>query len=469
LAQQTAQSAQPATPPRNIEDVLNRQGLPANLEAERTLLGAVLLNNDLFESIYESLKPEHFFLPAHQKLYRAVAELRSDNRPADLISLTDYLAQRGEIEAVGGHERVAELVAGIPLLDSVEHYAQIIRDRAVLRNLIQRSSAIITGAYTSSESPQIQLAQAERAILEIGDEALKTSLRGLGDLAPTAMETLDRLMQRGEHVTGIPTKFTALDEMTSGFQRSDFIIIAARPSVGKTAFTLSLALNAAKQGHTVALFSLEMSAEQLFFRLLSMESRVDLQMLRTGRVPKNRQTEVGMIIERLAQLPIFIDDSPWINLLEVGAKLRRLSVQQPVDLVLIDYLQLIRPVGRSESRNQEVSAISRGLKALAKDMNVPVVALSQLSRAPEKRGEGKEPILSDLRDSGSLEQDADLVLFLHRNFFPRDEDDAETRARAKLIIAKQRNGPTGPIRLTFLERQAQFVNYEGDYQGEYHA
>ena len=436
-----------------MDDLLAQQGLPANLEAERGLLGAVLLNNALFDEVGPLVQEDDFALPAHQRVYRAVADLRQRQEPVDLVTLSDHLQNRGELESCGGAGRLAELVEGVPVLDSAEHYARIIRDKSLLRKLIQQAAAIIGSAYGATEDAESVLALAERAILEVGERVLTGSLVSLKEYSKAAMDTLATLSRRGEHVTGVPTGFGSLDDLTSGLQRSDLIILAARPSVGKTAFALSLALNAARAGRTVALFSLEMSAEQLFFRLLSMESRVDLRKLRTGRIPRDQQGEVSNAFGRLERMPIFIDDSPLLNLLEMGAKLRRLKASRGVQMVVVDYLQLMRGVGKFENRNQEVSAISRGLKALAKELDLPLVALSQLSRAPEKRGEGKEPILSDLRDSGSIEQDADLVLFLHRNTNPRP-DDTESRSRARLIVAKQRNGPTDSVPLTFLEHQA---------------
>jgi replicative DNA helicase len=450
---------------QRVNEILSQQGLPANLEAEKALLGALLLNNTLFEEVQGTLEPADFALPAHQRVFKSLVELRSQNEPLDLVTVTERLHHKGELEAVGGAEYVGELVSGIPRLTSAAHYAKIIKDRSLLRQLIQRASQIIAQAYSSSEEPGVVLAQAEQAILEVGDQTLRSTLMGLSELAPHATATLEGLILRGQNVTGISTKFPYLDATTSGLQRSDFIILAARPSVGKTAFALTTALNVARQGQTVAFFSLEMSSEQVFFRLLSMFSGMDLQQLRTGRIPRSRQAEVALKIDQMSALPIYIDDSPVLTMLDIGAKLRRLATKQPVDLVVIDYIGLVKPLGKSENRNQEVAGISRGLKALAKELKVPVVALSQLSRAPEKRGEGKEPLLSDLRDSGSLEQDADLVLFLHRNVVARDED-ADTRTRAKLIIAKQRNGPTGLVDLTFIESQAQFFESTGGGFGE---
>jgi len=445
---------------QRVNEILSQQSLPANLEAERAMLGALLLNNALFEDVQGSLDPSDFALPAHQRVFRTLVELRSQNEPLDIVTVTEHLHHRGELEAVGGAEYVGELVSGVPRLTTAAHYAKIIKDRSLLRQLIQRASQIIAEAYSSTEEPGVVLAQAEQAILEVGDQTLRSTLMGLGELAPHAAETLAGLIQRGETVTGVSTKFPYLDATTSGLQKSDFIILAARPSVGKTAFALTTALNVARQGKTVAFFSLEMSAEQVFFRLLSMFSGMDLQQLRTGRIPRSRQAEVTLKIDQMSALPIYIDDSPVLTILDVGAKLRRLATKNAIGLVIVDYIGLVKPLGKSENRNQEVAAISRSLKALAKELKVPVMALSQLSRAPEKRGEGKEPLLSDLRDSGSLEQDADLVLFLHRSVVARD-DDADSRSRAKLIVAKQRNGPTGVVDLTFLESQAQFFESAG--------
>ncbi|MGC8724847.1 MAG: replicative DNA helicase [Acidobacteriota bacterium] len=464
MAQEPA-GRESGTHPR-IDEILSQQSLPANLEAEKALLGAILMNNDLFEEVHEELSASDFAFPPHRRIYSAFMDLREQNQPLDLVTVTEWLHRRGELEAVGGAEFVAELLSGIPKLTSALSYAKILKDRSLLRQLIQRSSKIIMEAYSSSDEPENILAQAEQSILEVGDQTLRSTLRSMKELNPIAAEMLEKLMQRGEHVTGVPTNFRTLDAMTSGLQSSDFIILAARPSVGKTAFALQLALSAAKQGRSVAVFSLEMSAEQLFFRLLSMESRVDLQKIRTGQIPRHSRADVVMKMDYLATLPIFIDDSPLLTSLDIAAKLRRLKTKNPLDLVIIDYLQLMRTVGRFENRNQEVASISRNMKALAKDMRVPVLALSQLSRASEKRGEGKEPLLSDLRDSGSLEQDADLVLFLHRNTAARDGD-SEARARAKLIIAKQRNGPTGIVDLIFLEHIAGFGDsYLGGAEGE---
>jgi replicative DNA helicase len=443
---------------RRVSELLKEQDLPLNLEAERALLGAVLLSDHLFDEVHEQLASDDFALPSHRRIYTTFEQLREANRPLDLVTVTEWLHNKGWLEAVGGAEYVADLVSGIPRLTTLSHYAQIIRGRSLLRQLIERASGIIAEAYSSPQEPQEVLAQAEQRILELGDRTIRSTLMPLRTLAGEAAIKLDALSKRGEHVTGVATHFQKLDELTAGFQPSDFIILAARPSVGKTALALSIAYNVAKSGKSVAFFSLEMSAEQIFFRLLSMASGLDFQMIRTGKLNKARLAEAGMKMEEIAALPIYIDDSSAQTILEMGAKLRRLRTAQALDLVVVDYLQLIKVVGKIENRNQEVSLISRSLKALAKDLKVPVVALSQLSRAVEKRGEGREPMLSDLRDSGSLEQDADVVLFLHRQVFAREEDQ-DARNRARLLIAKQRNGPTDDMELTFLPWRVQFADY----------
>ncbi len=448
-----------------IGDTLSQRSLPSNLEAERALLGAILLNNDLFEEAREKLLASDFALPSHQTIFSAFEKLKSENQPFDLVTLVEWLNHHGQLEAVAGAEYLGELISGAVRLTTVSHYLRIIKGRSILRQLIKRASGIITEAYSSSQEPEEVLAQAEQSILEIGDSVITSTLRPMDSLAAETALKLDSLVQRGEHVTGISTHFTKLDDLTSGFQPSDFIILAARPSVGKTSLALGISYNVARAGKTVAFFSLEMSAEQVFFRLLSMASGIDLQQLRTGRLGKKKQTEASMKIDELATLPLYIDDGSVQTTLDLGAKLRRLKSSHGLDLAVVDYIGLMRGVGRYENRNLEVSSMSRGLKAIAKDLRIPVLALSQLSRASEKRGEGKEPLLSDLRDSGSLEQDADVVLFLHRNTRAKDDDD-DARKRARLIIAKQRNGPTDTVNLTFLEWRAQFANPATETPGE---
>jgi len=338
---------------RRVSDLLKDQDLPLNLEAERALLGAVLLADPLFDEVHEQVSSDDFALPSHRRIYTTFEQLREANRPIDLVTVTEWLHNKGWLEAVGGAEYVADLVSGIPRLTTLSHYAEIIRGRSLLRQLIERASGIIAEAYSSPQEPQEVLAQAEQRILELGDRTIRSTLLPLRTLAGEAAIKLDALSKRGEHVTGVATHFQKLDELTAGFQPSDFIILAARPSVGKTALALSIAYNVAKSGKSVAFFSLEMSAEQIFFRLLSMASGLDFQMIRTGKLNKARLAEAGMKMEEIAALPIYIDDSSAQTILEMGAKLRRLKTAQALDLVIVDYLQLIKVVGKIENRNQE--------------------------------------------------------------------------------------------------------------------
>ncbi len=442
---------------RRVTDLLKQEDLPANLEAERALLGAILVQDRLFDEAHEWLQSQDFSLPSHRKIFDAFADLRETNRPITLVTVTEWLQTRGLLEAAGGAEYVSDLATGIPRLSSLAHYVEIVRGRSLLRQLIERASGIISEAYGSGQEPEEILARAEQRILELGDQTLRSTLTPMRDLAVEGARRLQQLAKDQAHVTGVATRFHRLDEMTSGFQPSDLILLAARPSVGKTAFALSIALNVARHGGAVAFFSLEMSAEQIFFRLLSMATGFNLLKLRAGKLQRAQLAEAGLKIEELSRLPIYIDDTAAQTVLEMGSKLRRLRSSQRLDLVIVDYLQLIKPTGKAENRNQEVSLISRSLKSLAKDLKVPLVALSQLSRSVEKRGEGKEPVLSDLRDSGSLEQDADVVILLHRQVVARDEE-TDLRNRAKVILAKQRNGPTDAFELVYLPERAQFAD-----------
>jgi len=464
------------------EKTILKEGLPSDLEAERSLLGAILITNSLIPSVMEKISPEDFVSPAHEKIFTAIRDLYHNGTSVDLISVSDKIRKTKEgLAGIGGMEALSNLLEGIPILTSVDHYITIIKDKTVLRKLVFACLQTIDSIYhpqhpeTEVRDPQAILTSAEKAILDIGEQTLTSSLASLQSFSTQIMSDIDTLVKNKEHVTGVRTRFDRLDTMTSGLQKKDLILLAARPSVGKTAFGLSLALNAAKGGHPVAIFSLEMSREQIFFRLLSIEAHIDLQKIRNGFLSKEHLAKISRTIDILSKLGVYIDDNPSISVLDIGAKLRRLKTSSKVDLVVIDYLQLMSGKGlegasrdgRFESRNQEVAAISRSLKMLAKELNLPVVALSQLSRAPEKRGDSGTPMLSDLRDSGSLEQDADLVLFLHRpGMFNKEkgpkggDQGTEDKSKAQLIVAKQRNGPTGPIDLKFLEQFAEFTNYD---------
>jgi len=438
------------------------RGLPASPEAERSILGAILLDNTLQNEALSTLKADHFFLDAHRRVYARICDLSESNRPIDIVTLTEELLRYKEVEAVGGAGYLASLTDGVPRRSSLEHYVRIVRDKAMLRSLIHASNSVIAQALEQTTSAAEVIDAAESSLFNIAEER---SGQQLTDIRTIAQESfggdLDRLFQRGGRVTGLETYYSDLDEMTSGLQKSDLIIIAARPSMGKTAFAINIAENAAVQGgKAVAVFSLEMSKEALLNRMLCSQARVDAHKMRTGFLGRDDLGKLRGALDRLVQAPIFIDDTPGISLTELRAKARRKAMDRGgLDLVVVDYLQLMSasaPGGRRyENRTQEVSAISRGLKAIAKELKIPVIALSQLSRAPETRGKDTEPKLSDLRESGSIEQDADIVMFIYRPEY-YDRDNPEYEGKAKIIVAKQRNGPTDTIQLAFLKGSTRF-------------
>ena len=440
------------------------RGLPASPEAERSILGAILLDNNLQNEALSSLKADHFFLDAHRRIYQRIADLSETNRPIDIVTLTEELLRHKELEAVGGAGYLASLTDGVPRRSSVEHYVRIVRDKAMLRNLIHAANGVISQALEQASTAAEVIDSAESSIFNISEER---SGQQLTDIKTIAMESfggdLDKLFQRGGRITGLETHYGDLDDMTSGLQKSDLIIIAARPSMGKTAFAINIAENAAVLGgKSVAVFSLEMSKEALLNRMLCSQAKVDAHKMRTGFLAKEDWGKLRTALDKLIQAPIYIDDTPGISLTELRAKARRKAMDKDggLDLIVIDYLQLMSasaPGGRRyENRTQEVSAISRGLKAIAKELKVPVIALSQLSRAPETRGgKDSEPKLSDLRESGSIEQDADIVMFIYRpEYYDRQNPDLE--GKAKIIVAKQRNGPTDTIQLAFIKGSTRF-------------
>src|SRR6266508_3275907 len=439
------------------------RGLPASPEAERSILGAILLDNTLQNEALSTLKADHFFLDAHRRVYARICDLSESNRPIDIVTLAEELLRYKELEAVGGAGYLASLTDGVPRRSSLEHYVRIVRDKAMLRSLIHASNSVIAQALEQTNSAAEVIDAAESSLFNIAEER---SGQQLTDIRTIAQESfggdLDRLFQRGGRVTGLETYYSDLDEMTSGLQKSDLIIIAARPSMGKSAFAINIAENDAVMGEkSVAVFSLEMSKEALLNRMLCSQARVDAHKMRTGFLGREDLGKLRGALDRLVQAPIFIDDTPGISLTELRAKARRKDMDRSgLDLVVVDYLQLMSasaPGGRRyENRTQEVSAISRGLKAIAKELKVPVIALSQLSRAPETRGgKDSEPKLSDLRESGSIEQDADLVMFIYRPEY-YDRDNPEYEGKAKIIVAKQRNGPTDTIQLAFLKGSTRF-------------
>ncbi len=450
-------------------DYALERGLPANIDAERSILGAILLDNFTYtQASSENLQADDFSLDSHRRIYGRITELADSGRPVDLVTLAEELSRRKEVEAIGGVAYLSSLTDGLPHRPNIEQYVRIVKDKALLRGLIYASNAAVARAMDEAEPAQDVLTSAEAAIYELSDKRFTSGFRDVKQIVKESFGSIDALYERGQRVTGLETHFVDLDNLTSGLQRSDLIIIAGRPSMGKTAFALNIAENAAvKDNKVVGMFSLEMSREALLLRLLCSNAIVDAHKLRTGFLGRDDYQKLVAALGRLADAPVFIDDTPGITISEMRAKARRLQHQMGgrLDLLIVDYLQLMSgsaPGGKArfENRTQEVSAISRGLKLLAKELRVPVIGLSQLSRAPESRGGDHRPQLSDLRESGSIEQDADLVGFIFREevYNPTPENEGF----AELIIAKQRNGPTGKVNLAFLKRSTRFESRAGE-------
>jgi replicative DNA helicase len=434
--------------------------MPANIEAERSILGAILLDNHAFNDAAEHLRPEDFSIDAHRRIYARMMELSESSRPIDTITLVEELDQKKDLQAIGDVAYISSLLDGVPDRPSIEHYVRIVRDKAILRGLIGVANTAIAKASEQADPADEILNAAEADIFALSEKRIGKGFQGIQDIVRNSFGSVDALLQRGQRITGLATHYTELDEMTSGFQKSDLIILAARPSMGKTSFAMNIAENAAiDDSKVVGIFSLEMSSEALLQRLLCSRAIVDAHKMRTGSLWSDDMKKVVRAMEELANAPIFIDDTPGISLSEMRAKARRLKqAQGRLDLLVVDYLQLMSGgTRRFENRTQEVSSISRGLKAIAKELQVPVVALSQLSRAPESRGGDHRPQLSDLRESGSIEQDADVVMFIFREEIYKP-DDLELRGRAEIIMAKQRNGPIGKFHLAFLHNSTRFAN-----------
>lgn len=434
--------------------------LPHNLEAERSVLGAILLHNDAFNLAAEVIDSKDFFRDAHRRIFDKMVKLAERGDAIDLVTLKEELGRAGELDEIGGPAYITALVDGVPRSTNVEHYARIIKEKATLRNLIFSANKILTTAYEGGEDADVILDQAEHAIFAIADDKVRDGFVSLRDLAQASLETIEKLHAHKELITGVPTGFTDLDEMTSGLQASDLIIIAARPSMGKTSLALNMAQHVGtKTDMTVGLFSLEMSKEQLFLRLLTSEARIDAHRLRGGFLGERDWGKLSQAIGTLSEAKIFIDDTPSIGVLEMRAKCRRLKSEHGLHLVVVDYIQLMQGRGRFENRTLELASISRSMKGLAKELSVPIVVLSQLSRAPESRSDHR-PQLSDLRESGALEQDADVVVFIYREdlYGDRNQPAADTQGVAEIIIGKQRNGPTGIVKLAFIREFTRFEN-----------
>jgi replicative DNA helicase len=437
-----------------VESSIERP-LPHNLEAERSILGAVLLDNHVLNAAIEKLKPEDFFLDPHRRIFERMISLGETQQAIDLVTLTENLDRSGELEASGGPAYLAQLLDGVPRISNVDHYARIVKEKAVLRNLIHATDAIQQQALDAGEDADLILDRAESFIFQLAEERVRAGLIGVKELVRENYERLERIFSEGRRITGLATGYARLDNETAGLQPSELIILASRPSMGKTALALNCAENIAlRKREPVAIFSLEMSKESLLLRLLASEARVDAHKFRTGHLAHDDWPKITRALTELGEAPLWIDDSASATVMEMGAKARRLKRDKGLSLVIVDYLQLVTARGRFGNRTEEVSSISRALKGLAKELKVPVLVLSQLTRAPER--EDRKPQLADLRESGAIEQDADVVMFIHRpNFYKSDLPD-EDRNKAEIIIAKQRNGPTGNIDFVFLSRHTRF-------------
>ncbi|HVN47717.1 MAG TPA: replicative DNA helicase [Bacteroidota bacterium] len=455
--------------PRKLIDFNSPSNLPSEgrvppqaVEIEEAVLGAMLIEKEALAKALEVLDDTAFYKPAHQKIFKALIELFNRSEPVDLITLTEELRRQGELENIGGEYYLSELTTKVSSAANVEYHAHIVLERALMRQLIHASSEVANRAYSETEDALGLLDEAEQKIFNISEQRMKKSFTAMDTAVHQTMEMLQSIHGKHGGVTGAPSGFHRLDELTGGFQPSDFIIIAGRPSMGKTAFALSVARNAALNGDkptAVGMFSLEMSTQQLVMRLMCAEARVDAHKVRTGRLPEDEWKKLSMSVGRLYKAKIFIDDTPGLNILELRAKARRLKVEHNIGLLVVDYLQLMQGPRNIQSREQEISTISRSLKGLAKELNLPVIALSQLNRSVESRND-KRPALSDLRESGAIEQDADVVMFVHRpEMFGITEDEGEsTEGLAEIIIGKQRNGPTDTVKLQFIKQYARFEN-----------
>lgn len=432
-----------------------------NNAAEQSVLGAILLDNSIFDQVADLLQSQDFYTGAHRVIYQAICTLLERGEPADPIVLQNYLQKNEELQSIGGSGYLAQLIETVPSTVNATAYARLVRDKAVLRELAQQATQIVESVYQSRNIPTEQLLDdAEQRIFAVGEgrgqrNATYASLKSV--LMPV-LHNIDLLMKHKGSVTGVATGFTDLDKMLAGLQKSDLLVLAGRPSMGKTSFAMNIATNAALDHQVpVAIFSLEMSKEQLVSRMLASSARIDAQKLRTGWLDDKDYGQLISMAHHLSQAPLYIDDTPAITIAALRARARRMRREQKIQLIIIDYLQLMQGDAKTENRVQEISQISRGLKSLAKELNIPVIALSQLSRRLEERP-NKRPILSDLRESGAIEQDADVVLFVFREEVYKENDPA-LAGLAEIIVAKQRNGPTGKVKLTFLKQFTRFENH----------
>jgi replicative DNA helicase len=437
-----------------VETTLEKP-LPNNLDAERSVLGAILLDNNALNAAIENLRPDDFFLDQHRRVFTQMISLGEAQQAIDLITLTEELHRRGDLEAAGGAPYLASLADGMPKVSNIEHYARIVKEKALLRNLIHATHNIQQRAFEGEDGADTILDNAESSIFSLAEDRIKAGLIPIKDIVRDNFERLEKIFREGKSITGVATGYVELDKLTSGLQSSELLILAARPSQGKTALALNLAENIGiRAGQPVAIFSLEMSKESLLQRLVASVAQIDAHKFRTGHLSREDWRRMAEALGTISSAPLWIDDAGSISVLEIGAKARRLKRDKGLSLLIVDYLQLITARGRFSNRNEEVSSISRSLKGLAKELKIPVLVLSQLTRAPEREERG--PQLSDLRESGAIEQDADVVMFIYRPHFFKHDAQPDEREQTELIIAKQRNGPTDKVRFVFRSRLTRF-------------
>ncbi|NLJ78507.1 MAG: replicative DNA helicase [Tissierellia bacterium] len=432
---------------------------PHSLEAEQSVLGAMILNKEAINIAIEQLHPDDFYREANKEIFETVVELFNKGEPVDLITLSEELRRRGTLENIGGVSYLADLSGGVAITSNIKYYCNIVEEKSILRRLIDSCDDIMGKSYEDSEEVNAIIEQAEKSIFDITQGRHRDGFVPIKEVLLDSFSKIEEMAANQGQLTGLTTGFVDIDSKLSGMQKSDLILLAARPSMGKTALGINIAVNSAlKTGASVAIFSLEMSREQLVQRMIASSAHVDLQKIIGGRLDEDEWMKIIDIMAPLSQVDISIDDTAGISLIEMKAKCRRLKLEKGLDLIVIDYLQLMQSEGRQENRQQEISTISRGLKALAKEMDCPVVALSQLSRAPELRTSDHRPILSDLRDSGAIEQDADVVMFLYRDDYYHEDSDKKNIG--EVIIAKHRNGPTGTVELVWKKEFTKFLNKE---------
>jgi replicative DNA helicase len=432
--------------------------LPHNLDAERSVLGAILIDNATFNVVAAVLQPDAFFREAHRRIFERMADLSERSQPIDFITLKEELARAGELDEVGGPAYLAALTDGVPRSTNAEYYAQIVKEKATLRALIFSANKILATAYEAEQEADLILDEAESSIFAVADDRVKAGFVPMKTLVSESFPKIEKLFTHKSHITGVATGFADIDRKTRGLQPGDMVIVAARPSMGKTSLVLNICQHVATHGGVAGFFSLEMSKESLFMRMLASEARIDMHRLMSGQIGQREYGQITQALESLSEAQLFIDDTAGISVLEMRAKARRLKAEHGLSLLAIDYVQLMTGRGRFENRTLELASISRSLKGLAKELGVPIIVLSQLSRASEARSD-KRPQLSDLRESGALEQDADVVALIFREeMYKLGDEPSESDGIAEIIIAKQRNGPTGTVKLAFLREQTRFAN-----------